>query len=211
MNDKSMREDTKDLVGKAMRSDKRLKAEDLVANELATAVLSEPMRKIRHTSEALMLLGEDEKQAAGISEDEEEEAEKIYDVCTALQNAHIDKFEDEYGQTIERSATISWSFDRNEVEEYLSFLETVSWKAYGRNNKRMEKAEELAEEDKPLQSFYVATSSEVVVPTLKRVKNQFVSYAMPKTGKLLKKIIQVVSSSSFQAAIDRLKGGASSG
>lgn len=208
-----MGEDTKDLVGKAMRNDQRVKAEDLVANELATAVLSEPMPKIRHTCEALMLLGEDEKEAAGITEGEEGEAEKIYALCQTLQNAFIDKFTNEYGEVIERSATIPWPFPQEDAEEWLDWVPYVTWRLYKaktENAETYEKANELADNGKMEESLYVVSRDRVTICTLKRVKSQFTNYAMPKATKLLKKIIQVVSSSSFQAAMNRLKGGSSS-
>ncbi|KXB07775.1 hypothetical protein AKJ55_02005, partial [candidate division MSBL1 archaeon SCGC-AAA382M17] len=179
---------------------------------LATAILSEPLAKIRHTCEALMLLGEDERESAGISTGEVKEAKRIYRLAITLQNAYIDKFRNEYGEVIERSATIPWPFAREEAGEWLEWIPFITWRLYKErtdNAETYEKASELSEEGKMEESLYVATRDRVTICTLNRVKSQFTNYAMPKATKLLKKIITVVSSSSFQAAMDRLKGGAS--
>lgn len=209
-----MSEDTKQLVGKAMRSDQRVKAEDLVANELATAVLSEPMAKIRHSCEALMLLGDDEKEAAGISDEEEQEIQKIYKLSQTFENVFIDDFETERGHVIERGAAIPWPFPQEEAEGWLDWLDYTTWKIYGGNEKRQEtfeEAQELADQGKSEESLYVVSRDRITIDSLNRLKAQFVSYAMPKAAKLLKKTIKLVSSSSFEAAMDRIKGGASSG
>lgn len=212
--DSGMSENTKQLVGKAMRSDQRVKAEDLVANELATAVLSEPMPKIRHSCEALMLLSEEEKNSAGISEEEEQEAEKIYQLCQTLQNVFVDNFETEYGHVIERGAAIPWPFPQEEAEEWLDWLDYTTWKIYMGSEDReetFEKARELSEEGKEEEGLYVVSKDRITIDSFNRIKAQFVSWAMPRAAKLLKKIIKLVSSSSFQAAMDRIKGGSSSG
>ncbi|KXB08074.1 hypothetical protein AKJ58_00975 [candidate division MSBL1 archaeon SCGC-AAA385D11] len=206
-----MGEDLEDLVSKAVRPDQRLKAEDLVASELATAILSEPLSKIRHTCEALMLLDESERKSANITEEEVKESEKIYTLTATLRNAFIDKFTDSYGNVIERSATIPWPFERKEVEEWLDWSNYPIWKIYvesGREKERvLKKARELHDEGKPLESLYHVAEYRVTIDTLNRLKVQFVNYAMPRTAKLLKKIISLVSSSSFQEALKRLKGG----
>jgi len=205
---------TENLVSKAVRSDKRIKAEDLVANELATAVLSEPMPKIRHSCEALMLLDERERSSAGISGNEEENAKTIYQLCQTLQNPFIDKFEDEHGRIIERSVTIPWQFKQKDASGWLSWLDNVSWKVYqGIENveETTERANELLKDDKERQALYVVSTERCTIETFKRIKNQFVVWAMPRTARFLKKTIKIVSTSSFQAAMERIKGGSSSG
>lgn len=112
---------------------------------------------------------------------------------------------------IERSATIPWPFERKEVEEWLDWSNYPIWKIYvesGREKERvLKKARELYDEGKPLESLYHVAEYRVTIDTLNRLKIQFVNYAMPRTAKLLKKIISLVSSSSFQEALKRLKGG----
>lgn len=209
-----MSEDTKDLVSKAVRDDQRVKAEDLVANELATAVLSEPMLKIRHTYEALMLLDEDERKAANITDEEVEEGEKIYELCQTLQNAFIDTFTDQHGNEVGKSATIPWPSPQEDAPERLDWLSFITWRLYKanvENQETYEEASKLADDGKIEESLYIATEDRVTMDTLNRLKAQFINHTMPKAARLLKKIIKVVSSSSFQAAMDRIKGGATGG
>lgn len=65
-----------ELGAHTLRPPMRLSAEDLIASELASAVLGEPLSKIRHVVEALLLLDESERAQAGITEEEAKEAEK---------------------------------------------------------------------------------------------------------------------------------------
>lgn len=209
-----MSDDTKKLVEKTMRPDKRMSAEDLVANELATAILSERMNKIRHSLEALMLLGDDERKSASIDEETVEKADDLYEICTCLQNVFVDKFTNRHGEVIERSATIPWPFDREQTEDRLGWIDSIQWKLYMDLDDKesvAEAAKELDEKGKELEALYLVTSERVTVETFRRIRVQFCKYAMPFAGKLLKKIITLVSSSSFKAAMDRLKGGVSSG
>lgn len=204
-------EELGDLVGKAVRPDQRLKAEDLVASELATAILSEPLSKIRHICESLMILSDDERKSAGITEEEAEEAlEKIYPLCQTLQNVFVDKFVDKFGNVLEKSATISWPFTRREAPEWLRWMRHSFWKIYPGDEeyeKILEEAQKLHEEGKEHESLYHVTTERVTIDTVNRVKIQFIDYAMPKSAKLMKKIMRLVSSSSFQEALKRLKGG----
>lgn len=213
---KQMSEDTKNLVNKAMRSDQRVQAEDLVANELATAVLSEPMSKIRHTCEALMLLGENEKNAAGINEKEVEKVNEIYDLCITFENTHIDKVVWSNKNVKENYAELYWPFEIEDMEYYYKNylgVARISWYADVRQEWR-EKKKELEENeniDKYEMKYELSEGHLLSMATWKRLRANFTTSAMPSTGKLLKKIIQVVSSSSFQAAMDRLKGGSQGG
>ena len=61
-----------ELIGaKTLRTSLSIKSEDLVASELASAVLSEPLAKIRHVCEAVMFLDDTEKGQAGITDTDE--------------------------------------------------------------------------------------------------------------------------------------------
>lgn len=210
-NSKQMSKDLQNLAGKAIRPDQRLKAEDLVASELATAILSEPLAKIRHTIEALMLLDEDERSSAGITEKEVSRAERIYTLANAIKFTFVDKFRTKFGDVIERSATIRWGFDSDEVHDYEEWLDRVGIRWYKLSEREEARKHEIMEkEEDRLVEFYKLTNGyKITIESFNEIKIRFIKNAMPEVAKLMKKIIQLVSSSSFQAAMKRLKGGAS--
>ena len=203
-----MKDATKDLAAKASRGDERLGAEDLIANELASAILSDPLNKIRHICEALFLLSEDEKQAAHISKDEEAEVDKIYTLLQSLQNNTRTKIKRSH--SIDHRVDVNFSFSQDEADKFLDWFNAERWRVSpGSSNEKeqIDKALELKNEDKPYAAFLLASRhAPLSKKTYERLKNEFVSYAMPKAVRLMKKLMNQVSSSSFEAALDRLKG-----
>jgi len=195
-------QDTKELAAKASRGGEGLDAEDLIANELATAILSDPLNKIRHICEALFLLSEGEKQAAHISKEDEEDAEKIYKLTTVLQNVHIDTIEDENGRTIERGAVLAWPFVEDDADEWLDFAERVTWKYY--EDEEHDDIRKVYDDGEELRALFLATEKRITVDSYKRLKIQFVNYYMERANKLLRKVMNQVSESAFEAAVNRL-------
>ena len=202
----SMSEETKNLAAKASRGDDRLGAEDLIANELASAILSDPLNKIRHIGEALFLLSEDEKQAAHISNEEKKEVEKIYKLSTTLQNVHINTIEDEYGHVIERGAVLAWPFSKDEANDWLDFADRKTWRYYETENTDHKEVKELCDKGEKTKALFLATEKKITIDSYKRLKTQFIGSYMETANKLLRKIMNQVSSSSFDAALSRLRG-----
>lgn len=208
-----MSEDTHKLVGKAMRGDKRIKSEDLVANELAQAVLSESMNKIRHTCEALMLLDENEIESAGITEEEEKRMEEIYILVQTFENTHIDRVAFSTSNFKDNYATLQWPFGEEEMKYYYyEYLEPARITWYSDVLDEMEKKRKKLEK-KDLEEYQIkyrmSKGHYLSMSAWKRLRGNFIVSAMPTVGKILKKIIQVVSTSSFQAAMKRIKGAGS--
>ncbi len=175
-----------ELAAKALRPTQRVGAEDLIASELASGVLSTPLDKIRHICEALMILDESEKAQAGITQNEEDEAEKIYTLAISLANIHTNKEVDSSGQVYDSRCSIPWPFTLEEAKDWLDWA-TRSGKT----------AEEI----------YDMTSGETTIQNGRTMLTRFLRYAMPKATVLMKKIIRLVSPDSYMQALQILRGG----
>lgn len=201
-----------ELAAKALRPPQRLSAEDLVASELASAVLSEPLAKIRHVCEALMLLDGDEREQAGITKEEAREAEKLYALATALQNAHINREIISFDPliSVDRYAMIPWPFPCEEAEAWLDWVgddfHALYWMR--RSEEQQKKVEKKIEELTHLGSVHFITrTQEATMDTYKGIVIRFTNYAMPRATVLMKKIIRLVSPDSYRQALQILRGG----
>lgn len=193
------------LGGKLLRASERAGLEDLIASELALAMVSQPLEKIRHACEALMLLGEDERKRAGITGDEVEEARRIYALASTFENVYIDRYLDADGNAVERSATISWPFAQHDAGKWLGgWAEGASCKYFVREDMEDE-YEKINEIPTMLERMYIITRMRVTIDSLNDFKIRFVAYAMPKAAGLLKRIIRLVSPDSFTQALEMFK------
>ena len=193
------------LGGKLLRPSQRAGLEDLIASELALATVSPPLEKIRHACEALMLLEEGERKRAGITVEEVKEGERIYALASTFQNVFIDKYEDEYGEVIERSATISWPFPSREASSWLGWADEADCKFYVMDEVQRRRMDEIKKIGDALVRKYEASRERITIDTLNEFKIRFVVYAMPRAANLLKKIIRLVSPDSFTQALEMFK------
>jgi len=200
-----------ELVAKAIRPSRRLNVEDLLANELAAAVLSEPLPKIRHVCEALMLLEPNELEKTGISKGEAREARKLYTIVQALQNAYVHKIyttsPEGGGGIVERYAAIAWPFTRAEAGEMLKWADGLDtwfyvpgqraqWPKWMTETEKLEGAERTFE----------ITRRETTMSTFKIFTVRFIQYAMPKIAPLMRKVISRVSLDTYLTALKTMKG-----
>ena len=205
-------EELQELGAKALRPPQRLSAEDLVASELASAILSEPLAKIRHACECLMLLDADERRQAGITEDEAGEAGKLYALATALQNAHINREMVSFSPpiSIDRYAKIPWPFPCEEAAEWLGWVGDDFQAPYFPSEDREYAAEvsKKLEELSHLESIHlIMCGCEATMDAYKGIVIRFINHAMPKATALMKKIIRLVSPDSYRQALQIMRGG----
>lgn|GEM_PF-2179795 len=204
-------DDLEQLAAKTLRPPLRLSAEDLVASELASAVLSEPMGKIRHICEACMLLDEEERTQAGISDEEAKEAEKLYKLAIAFQNVFVDQYLDSTGHMNERSSTIQWPFSQREAKEWDDWLRppgiNLHW--YYESHQEKEETDKLEAKIKdPSERTHALTQGrKLMCDSINCYKTHFTIKAMPKVAVLMKKIILLVSPDSYKQALQILRGG----
>ena len=198
-------EDLESLAAKTLRPPMRLSAEDLIASELASAIVSDPLGKIRHACEALMLLDAAERKQADITEEEAKEAEKLHALAMAMQNSYIHVLTDNYGKIVDNYASIAWTFAREEAESWLGWaekLEPIYWRRAGED---VEKGK-LANLNK-FERMYEILKAQSTVGCQKIFIARFEAYAMPKAAVLMKKTIRLVSPDSYRQALQILRGG----
>lgn len=206
-NDNGENSGMEDLVARTIRGSQRLGLEDLLASELASAVLSEPLSKVRHIYEALMLLSEEERKSVGITEEELRETQRLYVMAETLRTTHIFREISDTGQTIDLWAMICWSFPVEEAKEWLEwvgddFRDKVRWYPHDGHENPNEKYRNLPYHEC---IYNVLCNEEVIMATFKGLVVRFVNFAMPKATKLMRKIIGRVSQDTFLATLRILR------
>ena len=202
-------EKTREFAGGAIRPPMRLSVDDLVATELATATLSEPLSKIRHVAEALMVLSESERRDARITDDEEKEMMKIYKLAIAHQNVFLDKFLTQTGAVIDRSATLQWPFSSEEAGEWDEWIRPsgINLEWYSEDSYHaefLEKVKKLPES--PRKSYLLVHGRKLMPDCVYCLKTHFIIRAMPKTMVMMKRIMGLVSPEMYLQALKSLKG-----
>lgn len=205
--DREYEDSVEEFAAKALRTPKRLSAEDLIASELAVSILSDPLAKIRHVCEALTLLSDDELKQADVPKKELEDMEKIYAIGCAIQNAYVHRLDDKFGRTFEISAAIPWPFDRSESEAYLGWAKSAKVEFYSSNDVEVKKwmAEINALND--LEKLYEVTSRQMTITSYRMCVTRFIRFAMPRATAIMKKLICLISPDSYSQALQILRGG----
>lgn len=206
MEDKSRQ--IQELGARILRPERRICNEDLISSELAMAANSDPLNKIRHVCEAVLLLSEKELVKADIKLRDQQTATKLYTICLALQNAYVHQLIDTYGRIIDKWASIAWSFPRKEAKEWLgawaSDLEFTYWQGGLGDEKR---ETELNKIEDRFGRMYEVTKSQCTMPTLQVFRTKFEIYAMPIVTALMQKTLHLVSPSSYEMAMWALQRG----
>lgn len=211
VSDKTAETKIEELAAHTLRPPKRLTAEDLVASELATATLAAPLDKIRHIIEALMFLDENERRQAGITQEEVEEAEKLYSLAIMFRNVaetHV-----KLGDKIEKAYMIQWPFNPKEAEKWKEWLCPPNFKvmwlfenlnSVAEYNALVKKAEE--NRVPKWEVYYHFTHGRKLLPdTIKALETNFTTKAMPKAAVIMKKIMGLVSPDSYRQALRVLR------
>jgi hypothetical protein len=188
------------LGARILRADRRMSCEDLIANELAASISGAPLEKIRHSCEAIMLLGEKELKQAGISEAEVEDARKLHELSLDLANLYVHSLVDKNGIVEDLYASIPWSFPRKEVADWLSWAEDIEAMYW-----QTKYTEDLSKMSK-LERAYVVTKDKCTVPCARTFLSRFESFAMPEAIGFMKKVITLVSPDSYRAALAIIRG-----
>lgn len=201
-------EQLEQLAGKVLRPSRRMGLEDLLASELATAALSDPLAKIRHVCEGVLLLGEEELREVGLSRKDMEELEKIYALTLAFQNAFIDRFIDQHGREVERSAVIQWPFGEGEVGEWSPWILApgvyIHW--YAPTPAEIAEREAIKKEPDAGRRFYRLTHGrKITIDSLASLRVVFVLRAMPVALRAMRKLITLVSADTFLQAMRILR------
>jgi len=191
-----------ELGARILRPERRICNEDLISSELAMAVMSDPLGKIRHACEATFLLSEKELAKADITLREQQIATMLHTICLALQNAYVHQLIDTYGRIIDKWASIAWPFPRSEakrwLEEWASDLEFTYWQGGQGDEKREAELKEIKDK---YERMYEVTKSQCTMPTLQIFRTRFEMYAIPHITALMQKTLHLVSPSSYEMAM----------
>lgn len=200
-------EEMEELAAKAIRPSRRLSLDDLLASELASAAMSDPLSKIRHVCEALMLIGSEERKSIGITEDDSKEAARLYALALALQNTYVHQLQDSHGHVIDLYASIAWTFPQAEAPDWLEWANGVGACVWYKSPEQARKQEEIIKKiDHPLKRMYYITTHQCTVPTYRTLVARFATHAMPRAARLMRKIISLVSADAFLQTLRVLRG-----
>jgi hypothetical protein len=177
-----------------LRPEHRMSDEDLIASEMAAAVLASPLEKIRHTIEALYMLNEEERRAAGISGEEEALADKIYALALALKNVHTETL-----PSREVCVRMVWPFPASEADTWLSWASGPI--IYFPSDMNLQENLSLP------QKIYYWTIAGVPKESYETLVVRFVQFAMPVAMRLMRKIMALISPDSYKQALAILGGG----
>lgn len=198
-------------IAEAVRPPQRGDLEQLVASELALAVMSaNPLQKIRHCLEAYMLLPEDvRKQISETLEMDEWIPGALYHCCISFLNIVEMPQKPTY---IERFISIPWSFPLDESSDYLFWISRV-WLVDEqlveelRNTEDKEKRRELWNQYLKALYKYLSSgiSSEIIV---KHIQNEFIVFAQPIISRIMRAIFTYyVTKQTWQDAFSLVRGG----
>jgi len=193
----------KGLAARTLRAEKRMSNEDLIATELAWAVTSEPLQKIRHAAESVMLLNPNEKRQAHISGEEVEDAGMLHELALDLLGVYVHSLTDKYGVTTDLYASIPWSFPRKDASKWLGGwaqdLDCCHWE--------INREAELSKIENKFERMWATTQEKIPVPTARTFVARFAAYALPRVIIYMTKVVRLISPDSYRQALMIMQGG----
>jgi hypothetical protein len=117
-------EKLEETLSKALRPAPATQFEQLLASNLATAIFSEPLQKIRMIFEAWELLNEEEKKEIIPDEEERENIKRLYEICISFLNLYIHKPPIVFDSQLlfNEAGVVPWSFYIQEAPKYLGLF-----------------------------------------------------------------------------------------
>lgn len=187
--EKEKEDELKTTIIEAIRPARKGELENLLASNLAAAIFSPPMQKIRLILEAFLLIPDEEKINL-VKPEEIFEFEKLYEVCISFIN-HLKfvRYDNEF-------VLVPWSFPLEKANEYLKlFLRRVfycNWKDWDWN----EFDKEMKEKPQETFDLYLKALAEYLssgfapFSLFKFIENEFIINVMPKALELLRSIFE---------------------
>jgi hypothetical protein len=121
---KKEEEKLEETLTRALRPAPASQFEQLLASNLATAIFSEPLQKIRLILEGWGLLNEEEKKEIIPDPEERENIKKLYEICISFLNLYVHKppIVSDSALFFSEGATIPWTFYIQEAPKYLGLF-----------------------------------------------------------------------------------------
>ena len=174
--------------------------EQLLASNLAAAIFSPPLQKIRMILEAWLLLPEEERKNLISNEEERKDLERIYEVAISFENV----FEVSKPHINEKLAIVPWSFSIDDAFLYLRLFVKRYWNIIKIN---------LKEEKETAWYLYLnklaafLNSGYASLNLIKMIENEFVTTIMPKALELLRLIhTKFISQETWEHTLSIMSG-----
>jgi hypothetical protein len=197
-----------ETLSQAIRPAKLSDFEQLLASNLAAAIFSPPLQKIRMVLEGWLLLPEEEAIKLIPNEEERKDLERIYEVAISLENV----FEIKKPYNYERLAIVPWSFSLDDAFLYLRLFIKRYWAILPKDfSKDFEKMNE--EEKKVTWYLYLnklaafLNSGYASLNLIKMIENEFITTIMPKALELLRLIhTKFISQETWEHTLSIMSG-----
>ncbi|MDH7564789.1 MAG: hypothetical protein ACQXXG_09515 [Candidatus Bathyarchaeia archaeon] len=203
-------------VAEAVRPKQRGELEDLIATELAIAVLStDRIQKIRHVYEAYRALPPQTRENL-FNEEERDEFKRLARVCSAFLN--LVELPPPTPYNTGRFACVPWGFPIREAPVYLYWVRRV-WLSSEEDRERWQQfrermnAQDEKQRKKAWDEYYVMLaeflrSGFAPLAVVKEVETEYVDYALPKFIRLMRVIYQnIISPETWSETLMLLRGG----
>ena len=111
-------------ISQALRPEQPSQFEQLLASNLASAIFSEPLQKIRLIFEAWELLNDEEKMEIIPDPEERKNIERLYEIAISFINLYIHKPPIVFDAQLlfDEAATVPWTFHIQEAPKYLGLF-----------------------------------------------------------------------------------------
>ena len=206
-----------ETLAAAIRAPRRGDLEQILASNLAAAVFSQPLDKIRMVLEAFMLLPEEEQQAVAADEEEIQCVKRLYEVAVSLSN--VVELEPPVQHMRGRYAAVPWSFSMTQADRYLGlfvnrmweFAEGEEWTEFFRQVKA---ADKNTGEGKELWNSYLREFARFLcsglasLSVVQQVKSEYIIKTMPYASRLLREIFKrYITKETWETMLSVVSGG----
>ena len=202
------------ILQNALRPPASVGIEGLLASELATALYSPPLEKIRHIMEAFLLLDDGLVRKIGISKNDKVLYHRIHQLAIDFQNSRLHTF----GWSIMAFIRIyvPFSFSLSDVSKYLFWIGDYkpeyqsSWDA---PNPKVfdEYAVKICENDdlcyQMVRTYLYGRNGVLSYSSYYDLRNRFISYSMPKALDLSQRIFKLINYDVWSETLALVRGG----
>ena len=199
MSEEGIDEELLKLVSKTVRRPKK-GWETFIANKIALALYSPPLEEIRHIAECIFALERSERVKIGISDDEVMELNRIYALALTFSNKYIENLDVDSPR---RYIALGWPFHPDKMDEW--FDPWVNDEDTGKITYRYWDVL-LKEIDPSLEHNLYNVALALYPPSAYSIETRFLKWALPKTMRILRKLLRIVSPSTLQEAIQVHRG-----
>jgi hypothetical protein len=181
--------------------------EQLLASNLAAAIFSPPLQKIRMILEAWLLLPEEERINLIPNKGERKNIEMLYEIAISFENV----FEIKKPYNYERLGIVPWSFSSDDAFLYLRLFIKRYWRITIFSPKDFEKMND--EEKETAWYLYLnklaafLNSGYASLNLIKMIENEFITTIMPKALELLRLIhTKFISEETWEHTLSIMSG-----